>query len=63
LRLAYYHSFAEVAPTALVHAANDKLGPTARGFALLAVGRVGSAGSAEHLPLLEKAFADAVAAP
>jgi hypothetical protein len=54
-RLAVYHNFAEVFPTALAHAANDKLAPTARGFALLAVGRFGKPAD---LPLLEKAFAD-----
>jgi hypothetical protein len=56
LRLAFYHRLAEVLPTALAHAGNDKLDPAARGFALLVVSRVGAA---EHLPLVEKAFADA----
>ena len=31
----------EVAPVAMTHAANGKLAPRARGFALLAVGRFG----------------------
>jgi RNA polymerase sigma factor (sigma-70 family) len=56
MRLAVYHGFSEAFPKAVAHAANDKLAPTARGFALLAVGRFGSAAD---LPLLEKAFADA----
>src|SRR5262249_7189319 len=47
--------FAEVYPVAIAHAANDKLAPGTRGFALLAVGRFGKPGD---LPLLEKAFAD-----
>jgi hypothetical protein len=42
-------------PLARAYAANDKLAPRARGFALLAVACYGS--SAE-LPVLEKAFAD-----
>jgi peroxiredoxin len=56
MRLAVRNGFAEVFPTAVAHAANDKLAPRARGFALLGVGRFGSAAD---LPLLEKAFADA----
>jgi RNA polymerase sigma factor (sigma-70 family) len=56
MREAVYNSIAEVYPTAVAHAANDKLAPTARGWALLAVGRFGSA---DDIPLLEKAFADA----
>jgi RNA polymerase sigma factor (sigma-70 family) len=45
----------EVFPVALAHAANDKLAPRARGFALLAVGCFGTPAD---LPVLEKAFAD-----
>jgi len=56
MRLAVRNGFAEVFPTAVAHAANDKLAPRARGFALLGVGRFGSAAD---MPLLEKAFADA----
>jgi hypothetical protein len=55
MNLAVYHSFSEVAPAARVRAADAKLDPGARGFALLAVGRFGTAAD---LPLLEKAFAD-----
>jgi hypothetical protein len=56
MRLAVSSSFAEVAPVAVAHAANEKLAPGARGFALLAVGRFGKPAD---LPLLEKAFTDA----
>jgi RNA polymerase sigma factor (sigma-70 family) len=55
LRLAMYHGVAEAFPTARTHAANDKLAATARGFALLGVGRFGTR---DDLPLLEKAFTD-----
>jgi hypothetical protein len=55
MRFAVHHRFAEVYPVAVVHAANDKLAPGARGFALLAVGRFGKPAD---LHLLEKAFAD-----
>src|SRR5262249_48767761 len=55
LRLAVSHCFAEVHPFAVAHAANDKLAPGTRAFALLAVGRFGKPAD---LPLLEKAFAD-----
>jgi hypothetical protein len=52
---ALYHNFPEVAPISVTHAANDKLSPRTRGVALLAVGRFGTA---DDLPVLEKAFAD-----
>ncbi len=55
MNLALYHSIAEVAPAARTRAADANLDPKARGFALLAVGRFGTAAD---LPLLEKAFAD-----
>jgi hypothetical protein len=55
MNLALYNGFAEVAPVAVAFAANDKLAPSARGFALLAVGRFGTPAD---LPLLERAFAD-----
>jgi RNA polymerase sigma factor (sigma-70 family) len=55
LNLAIYHNIAEVAPVAAAHAANDKLAPGVRGFALLAVGRFGTAAD---LPVLKKAFVD-----
>jgi RNA polymerase sigma factor (sigma-70 family) len=55
LNLAVKHSIAEVFPTALAHAANARLAPGARGFALLAVGRFGTAAD---LPVLKKAFLD-----
>jgi hypothetical protein len=50
-----YHGIAEALPTARAHAANDKLAPTTRGFALLGVGRFGTL---DDLPLVEKAFTD-----
>lgn len=55
MNLALYHSVAEVAPAARARAADAGLEPKARGFALLAVGRFGTAAD---LPLLEKALAD-----
>ena len=55
LNLAVNHYIAEVAPVAAAHAANDKLAPGVRAFALLAVGRFGTA---DDLPVLKKAFAD-----
>jgi RNA polymerase sigma factor (sigma-70 family) len=55
LNLAVNHYIAEVAPVAAAHAANDKLAPGVRGFALLAVGRFGTA---DDLPVLKKAFVD-----
>jgi RNA polymerase sigma factor (sigma-70 family) len=55
LNQAVNHSIAEVAPVAAAHAANDKLAPGVRGFALLAVGRFGTA---DDLPVLKKAFTD-----
>jgi hypothetical protein len=55
MSLALYHNFPEVAPVAVAHAANDKLAPGVRAFALLAVGRFGKP---SDLPVLEKAFAD-----
>jgi hypothetical protein len=55
MNLALYHSVAEVAPAARARAADAGLDPKARGFALLAVGRFGTAAD---LPLLEKAFTD-----
>jgi RNA polymerase sigma factor (sigma-70 family) len=55
LRLAMYHGITDAFPTVRTHAANDKLAPTARGFALLGVGRFGTL---DDLPLLEKAFND-----
>jgi RNA polymerase sigma factor (sigma-70 family) len=55
MNLALYHSITEVAPTARARAADAKLDPSARGFALLAVGRFGTAAD---IPLLEKAFDD-----
>ena len=53
--LALYHAISEVAPAARKNAANARLDPRARGFALLAVGRFGAVAD---LPLLEKAFSD-----
>jgi hypothetical protein len=55
LNLAVNHYIAEVAPVAAAHAANDKLAPGVRAFALLAVGRFGTA---DDLPVLKKAFVD-----
>jgi hypothetical protein len=55
LNLAVYHYIAEVGPVAAAHAANDKLAPGVRAFALLAVGRFGTA---DDLPVLKKAFVD-----
>jgi RNA polymerase sigma factor (sigma-70 family) len=49
------HNLPEVVPLAVAHAANAKLGPRARGFALLVVGLYGTPAD---LPLLKKAFAD-----
>jgi RNA polymerase sigma factor (sigma-70 family) len=54
--LALYHVISEAAPAARKNAANARLDPHARGFALLAVGRLGAVAD---LPLLEKAFSDA----
>jgi RNA polymerase sigma factor (sigma-70 family) len=48
-------TFPELLPVARAQAANDKLAPRARGFALLAVACYGSSAD---LPMLEKAFAD-----
>jgi RNA polymerase sigma factor (sigma-70 family) len=56
LSQALHHNLREVVPLALSHAANDKLDPRARGFALLVVGLYGTPAD---LPLLTKAFADA----
>jgi hypothetical protein len=56
MNLAIYHRISEVASAARSSAADPKLAPKARGFALLAVGRFGT--SADK-PLLETAFADA----
>jgi hypothetical protein len=55
LSRAVAHNVPEVFPLAVAHAANDKLAPRARGFALLAVACFGSPAD---LPVLEKAFAD-----
>lgn len=55
LNLALYHNFSEAAPAARASAANGKLDPRTRGFAVLAVGRFGTA---DDLPLLEKALSD-----
>jgi RNA polymerase sigma factor (sigma-70 family) len=55
LRLAMYHGVSEASPTVRAHAANDKLAATAKGFALLGVGRFGTL---DDLPLLEHAFGD-----
>jgi hypothetical protein len=55
MNLALYHSIVEVAPAARARASDAELDPKARGFALLAVGRFGTAAD---LPLLEKAFVD-----
>jgi RNA polymerase sigma factor (sigma-70 family) len=55
LNLAVNYYIAEVAPVAAAHAANDKLAPGVRAFALLAVGRFGTA---DDLPVLKKAFVD-----
>jgi RNA polymerase sigma factor (sigma-70 family) len=55
LKLAVNHYIAEVAPVAVAHAANDKLAPGVRAFALLAVGRFGTA---DDLLVLKKAFTD-----
>jgi RNA polymerase sigma factor (sigma-70 family) len=55
LKLAVYHDISEVSPVAIAHAANDKLAPGVRAFALLAVGRFGTA---DDLPVLKKAFVD-----
>src|SRR5262249_34651718 len=52
---ALLYNFPELLPLARAYAANDKLAPRARGFALLAVGLYGKPAD---LPLLEKAFAD-----
>ena len=56
LSQALRHHVPEVVPLALAHAANAKLAPGARGFALLVIGLYGTPA---NLPLLEKAFADA----
>jgi RNA polymerase sigma factor (sigma-70 family) len=55
LSQAMYHHLPEVVPLAVAHAANDKLAPGARGFALLVVGLYGTPA---HLPLFKKAFVD-----
>jgi RNA polymerase sigma factor (sigma-70 family) len=55
LNLAVYHSIEEVVAVAAAHAANDKLTPGVKAFALLAIGRFGTAAD---LPVLKKAFAD-----
>jgi hypothetical protein len=55
LEQAMYHNLPEVVPLAAAHAANARLAPRARGFALLVVGLYGTPAD---LPLLEKAFAD-----
>jgi hypothetical protein len=55
LSQALRHDLREVVPLALAHAANAKLAPRARGFALLVVGLYGTPAD---LPLLKKAFAD-----
>jgi hypothetical protein len=55
LAQALRHHLPEVVPLALAHAANAKLAPRARGFALLVVGLYGTPA---NLPLLKKAFAD-----
>jgi RNA polymerase sigma factor (sigma-70 family) len=56
MNLALYHGITEVAPAARANAANAKLDPRARGFALLAVGRFGTR---TDLALLKEAFSDA----
>jgi RNA polymerase sigma factor (sigma-70 family) len=56
LSQALYHNLPEVVPLAAAHAANARLAPKARGFALLVVGLYGTPAD---LPLLKKAFADA----
>jgi RNA polymerase sigma factor (sigma-70 family) len=53
--LALYHVISEAAPAARKNAADARLDPTARGFALLTVGRFGAVAD---LALLEKAFSD-----
>jgi RNA polymerase sigma factor (sigma-70 family) len=55
LSQALHHNLREVVPLAVAHAANAKLDPRARGFALLVVGLYGTPAD---LPLLKKAFAD-----
>src|SRR5262249_31097519 len=55
LSQAMYHNLPEVVPLAVAHAANARLAPRARGFALLVVGLYGTPAD---LPLLKKAFAD-----
>jgi hypothetical protein len=50
-----YHNLPEVVPLAAAHAANARLAPRARGFALLVVGLYGTPAD---LPLLKTAFAD-----
>jgi hypothetical protein len=55
MNLALYYHMAEVVPLACRKAADAALDPQARGFALLAVGRLGKR---TDLPVVEKAFAD-----
>jgi RNA polymerase sigma factor (sigma-70 family) len=55
LSQALHHNLPEVVPLAVAHAANAKLAPRARGFALLVVGLYGTPAD---LALLQNAFAD-----
>jgi RNA polymerase sigma factor (sigma-70 family) len=55
LEQAMYYNLPEVIPLAAAHAANAKLDPRARGFALLVVGLYGTPAD---LPLLKRAFVD-----